>query len=193
MSLTEKYSDCVKPVMLTGDTTYQSPRMDSATHNLIFIDAGHHEIHDGSSFTSTYTDDKSIGTIMDILIVTPNTTKWAHLIWTIEGESELDISLYRGATASNNGTPLIVSNRNDNSANTPTTVCYHTPTVDSGSEGTLYRVWHTGSGKASGGGTRSDTERILQQNTKYLFRITATAAGWIAIKLDWYEHSSKTA
>jgi hypothetical protein len=193
MSATENKNNCVAPVCLTSDTTYQSPRLDATTHSRNVIDYAHHEVHDGSSFGVCYDADKTIGQAVEILLVTPDTTKWAHMTYSVENESEMAFALYEGTTTSNNGTSITAYNRDRNSATAATTLAYHTPTITG--DGTAIFAWHSGSGRGTPGtgGDRGIIERILKQNTKYLFRMTATAAGWIAIKIDWYEHTNKVA
>jgi hypothetical protein len=176
---------------LTSDTTSQVPRIDTATHTLQTIEYEHHEIHLGSSFTCSYTADIGNGANMDIEIVTPDTTEWAHFLYELEVEAESHLTIYEASTLTE-GTALVVHNRDRNSATANTTLVYHTPTgITTGT--TKIREAHIGSGKTIGGGNRGTQEFILKRNTKYLIRITnaTTSNNYMSIKLDWYEHTNK--
>lgn len=166
-------------------------RVDSATGALNVIDYAHHEIHGGSSFTADYTVELGNGATIDILVITPNTTKWAHMEYNLLCELETELKIYEGVTTSNDGTGLTEFNRNRNSATAATTVVSHTPTVTN--TGTLIRTKHFGTGKTSGGEAREIGEFILKQNTKYLYRITnaTTSNNYISFILNWYEHTNR--
>lgn len=165
--------------------------VDRATNALNTIDYAHHEIHSGSSFTADYTVELGNGATIDILVITPNTTKWAHMEYTLLCELETEIKIYEAVTTSNDGTGLTEFNRNRNSATAATTVASHTPTVTD--TGTLIRTKHFGSGKTSGGEARDLAEIILKQNTKYLYRITnaTSSVNYITFLLHWYEHTDR--
>jgi hypothetical protein len=158
---------------------------DGVTRGIVTIDYAHHEIHDGTSFHCWYHADKSIGTDLDLGIITPNTSTWSHLIFAFENESETDIILYESANFVT-GSTITIYNSNRNSAITSGMLVSHTPTLIT--TGTTSIIgWHSGSGRGAGSQVRAEDEILLKQNTKYLFRLTATAAGWIAVKLGWYE------
>lgn len=177
----------------TGDTTYQAPRIDAATHALETIEYEHHEIHSGSSFTVSYSADIGNGANLDIAVITPDTTKYAHLTYEFDVEAESDFKIYEAATLTA-GTAIAAYNRNRNSLTAATTSVTHTPTsITTGT--TIIRDFHIGSGRTWGGGDRAQHEFILKRNTKYLIRLTNATANnnYMAIKLDWYEHTDKTA
>ena len=163
---------------------------DKNTGALVTIDYAHHEIHDGDMFKTTYNADKSMGDNLDILIVTPNTRVYPHIAWEIGNESEAQMYVYEGTTTSSNGTAVTVTNKDRNSLKTSGVLAFHTPTF--GSVGTEIFNWHSGSGKGGGSGNREETEAILKQNTKYLYRVNAVAAGWVAVRLTWYDHKNRT-
>lgn len=167
------------------------PRLDKATTTLQTIEYEHHEIHGGSSFITSYAVDLGNGATADLLITTPNTTKWAHVVFTIEHELEAHVYLYENPTVSDAGTGITTYNRDRNSATAATTTVKHTPTVDP--VGTLIWEDHSGSGRTTGGGSHSNGEFVLKQNEDYLLRITnaiANAANYIAVHIDWYEHTN---
>ena len=151
------------------------------------IDTAHHRVHEGKSFTVSHKADVANGANFDFLIVTPNTTKRAHMTVELDVEAETDMLLYEAVTATA-GTALTAYNRDRNSASTATVSVTHTPTgITEGT--TIIRTHHLGSGKSYGGGERQTHEFILKQNTKYLFRLTnATGSNnYMSVKFDWYE------
>jgi len=179
----------------TGASTFQIPVMDANTHVLLGIDVAHSKIHSGDSFYRKDWLDLTNGQVYDILCVTPDTARYAHIVVEFASELESNIKVYEGATASNNGTAITVFNRNRNSATNSTTLLYHTPTVAGGAEGMNIANYKIGSSRAVGGNEGSRLEIILKRNTKYLIRITndTANANWFAFLADWYEHTNLTA
>jgi hypothetical protein len=166
-------------------------RGDDKTGAFITIDYAHHEAHEGDAFTASHTEDLGNGVVRDILIVTPNTAKWAHLTWFVEGELETHIGLYEAPTATAAANPIVAYNRDRNSAVTSGLVITHTPTsITIGT--TLIREAHFGTGKNAGGSRAESEEFILKQNTKYILRVTNSTSSnnYVAIRLDWYEHQN---
>lgn len=174
----------------SSDNTAHPLRLDKMTNTLIQIDYGHHEIHDGSSFSADYMADAAKDANVDLLVVTPNSSVYAHFEYEIDTEGEIDFGLYEGANPSNNGTPIQTQNRNRNLSTPSTTLVYHTPAIAAGSEGTRIRFRHSGSKKLIGGSDRAVHEIILKRNTKYLLRVRNDSGmeNYIAVRTDWYEH-----
>jgi len=166
--------------------------IDSSTNSLQTITYEHHEIHSGSAYTLSYLADLANGGVADILIVTPDTTKYAHFVYDVTVESEANVKFYENVTATA-GTAIPIYNRRRISGNTPAVTVTHTPTgITTGT--TIIRERQIGTGKSSGGQDRGSHEFILLPNTKYLFRVTntVTTANQISIQMDWYEHTDKT-
>ena len=173
-------------VVSTNDTNLGSAIDDGAFVTITFP---HYETHEGDHFfTGAYTT-LANGEVYDILYVTPNSTKYSHMIFEIETESESMFEYYEGATTSDDGTPLVMFNRNRNSNNTPTLTFTHSPAVVSTGDLIGRRIF--GSGKKIGGGIRDSNEIILKANTKYLFRVTNNVgtSNWYDWQFDWYEHT----
>jgi len=105
----------------TGDSTYQSPRIDSVTHALQTIEYEHHEIHSGSSFTCDFVQDVGSGATLSTIVITPNTTKWLHLVYEIEVQDESEFTIYEGAITGT-GTTITIYNRDRNNASTSSTI-----------------------------------------------------------------------
>ena len=164
---------------------------DVITGSITSLENTHHEIHEGNMFTVLNVTDLGNGAVLDILIVTPDTEKWAHMVWEIEHELEALIQFYQSTTYSDIGTPLPSLNRNGNSSNISTTLAYHTPTITN--VGILIGTIQQGSDKKAGGSDREIYEFILQQNCVYLLRITNLTASdnLIFTRLSWYEHANE--
>jgi len=176
------------------DTEKVKPlRIDGSTHSIQVIDNAHHEIHEGVRFfhQESYSLVKS-GTV-DHLIVTPDTTKWAHMVIGINNTlASIEVILYEDTVASANGTADTVFNRNRNSATVNTTLLFTAPTITTVGVKLTENV--LGTGKNNPGGEVRDSEEImLKQNTKYLLRISepGIANTQVNLTFDWYEHTSK--
>ncbi len=164
--------------------------IDEISRAIVSIDFEHHKIHEGNHFTILDIDDLGNAEVHDMLVVTPDTTEWAHMVWEIEHELETLIQFYMGTTYSDIGIIESSFNRNGNSINTATTLVYHDATITG--VGTLVGAIQQGAGKKAGGSDRQSNEFILKQNTVYLIRITNLSANnnLVFIKLNWYEHVS---
>jgi len=179
--------------------SYFSPKKDDNTGATIGIDYVHHEIHDGSCYM--YHDViASLGdtVVQDYWIVTPNTTKWAHLGHMIESTGPITVEVYEGADRTNAKTQQTVFNRDRNNLTAATTKVYKNNATGTGSGGTTdgtKLVWWKGgiaNNKTTNGtfvGTAN--EKILKANTNYIYRITShMASNLISLSFDWYEHTN---
>ena len=181
----------------TGDATYQVPRLDPSTHSIQVIDYAHHEIHGGSHFSYTNAIEFSNGQVVSFVVVTPDTLKYAHFGFTVEGKGEFSVDTYESASPASNGSlvsnPAVI-NDNRNISDVHTTLIYSSPTLGAGSKGTLIKKSHVGVGKSSGGEAGTTHEIILKRNTKYWFDLTnqTTSANWISWIVAWYEHTDKS-
>jgi len=190
-----------------GDLSTTELRADSTTHALYTIDYAHHEIHSGSSFYVMYSV-ASLGAMttpddmITIDFTTPDTTKWAHLVFSANGASGWRVRLIEAPTsgaASPTGT-LAILNHNRNSTKTSTItngttaglVNYDSTLAVGGV--TLWDQYIEGAAGPRAGGTSSGdrNERILKQNTKYQLSLYGTDASTATLKMDWYEHTNRT-
>jgi len=166
-------------------------KTDKMTAAVMMIDYAHHEIHAGSHFI--YTDSVELGEAsQDYLITTPDTAKWAHMLFVLDASAIGQFRLYEGADR--DGTTLqTVGNSNRNSSVTAG-VTIHKGTSGGTTDGTLINQYKGGSAtnQSKGeSGSRNDEEIILKQNTKYILRVTAFAASTLCnVKLEWYEHTN---
>lgn len=180
----------------TSDNTYQVPRVDFATHALEMIDFAHHEIHDGHHFMYSDCVELDDDATQVYLITTPNTTKWSHLSFDIRGSAITAMDVYEG-TDRNGTTSQTILNNNRNSAITSVNTLHKG--VSGGTTDGL-KIWchkggsATGASSSTGISSSQDSEIILKQGTKYLIRITSeTVDNLINLKLNWYEHTNRTA
>ena len=174
-------------------------RMDSATNTMQTISFEHHEVHEGDHFTYTQGDsDFDIADAVELLIITPDTTKWAHMVINVAAALDTTVQLYENTAAAGH-TVLAAqlaynNNRNNATANT-TTINTHN---DDGADGTLIfsSVFGIATGVGisivtGGGATRGEQEWVLKQNSKYVLKVTSgTDNSVMSIKLSWYEHTN---
>jgi hypothetical protein len=166
-------------------------RIDGMTFAMQGIDYAHHEIHNSSHFF--YANPTTLGSAAtkDYLIVTPNSTTWAHMLWKIDASAIAGFIVIENTDLT--GTAAASTfNSNRNSAGTATTVIYADATGTLG--GT--RIWSYTSGASTNqsssiAASRSDNELILKANTKYGIHVTSYAADNLTNFIaEWYEHVS---
>ena len=179
----------------SSDSTAQPIRLDKATNTIQTIDYAHHEIHAGSHFVIVDSVTLAINNTRDIRITTPDTTKWAHLTFSLSASSETEVYLYEGVTIVTAGSAITPYNSDRNSATASTlTADYidNTSVANANSDTTVSGyIDHViiGAGRNAGFSMREE-EVILDQNKIYSFRFIANAAGYINYKLMWYEHTN---
>lgn len=174
-------------------------RMDAATHSIQTISYPHHEIHAGSSYVCRDVIDLSVGDFWDIQITTPAGTKWAHMTFEFDVESETEFWVYMNVTINVAGDALTCGNRNLNVDN-PTTLVIkgieNTSEANANADtavagATLLAHGIIGSGRQEGGMSASRQEVILKASEDFTVRFKANSAGYVNYHLDWYEHTSK--
>ena len=169
-------------------------KKDTTTGATATIDYAHKEIHSGSHFFySDYDSDVDTASPKYYRITTPNTTKWAHMIFTFYSEGVGTWQLFENPTVNAAGTTATVFNNNRNSATAATVVIAYDAT--STSDGTLLKTWRTGSGTNApsrvGTESRNDTEIILDQDQDYFLKFTPDADNAkTKVELEWYEHTN---
>jgi hypothetical protein len=178
---------------LISDSVARGIRIDASTHSLTTIDYAHKEIHSGSTFTTTrFVAGLGNGATSMILLKTPDTTKYAHLLYEFNSTVDGSFTITAEVTTVADGTLLNILNRDRNSATTATCVATHTPNTPSG--GTIIRQRYIGVGgvNRTGGTDRNTDEIILRRNTKYLFTFTnGAASNNVSLILNWYEHTDR--
>lgn len=174
----------------TNNTNLEEVIFDGAVVGIAFP---HYEIHEGDSFT--YGDTHIIAKntqAPDHLIVTPNSTKFAHFTLAIGSTGgQIMLEVFENATCSDNGDLEPLFNRNRNSNKTPTTILYEDPTCSSTGTTIFHATYGVDEKKSAGGEGRGTQEWILKANTKYLVRVTEedVANTVVNLEFDWYEHT----
>ena len=170
-------------------------KFDASTLAVNTIEYEHHEIHAGSHFILTGFATLANDASLDFRFTTPNTTKWAHLLFKVSGPSQTELLIYEGGNVTV-GTPVTPINSNRNSTKTSVMTLASGPTVTT--TGTL--IYSQSAGLAgttparapSEGFVTRGSELILKQNTTYLFRITSRQAdNIVSYDGEWYEHTDK--
>ena len=177
---------------VVGRTALFPNKIDQTTSGKAQLEYEHKQVHSGDSWvvTANFTSTEELNSL-DYFIITPNTTRWPHLIWDVAGQATTLVRLYEGATGTYN---LVTAyNRNRNSARVNTTLIGASTGITT--TGTLIWYWYSGTsgpGPArSPGATRETGEIVLKQNTIYLFSCTATGIGnTISADLTWYEQTN---
>jgi hypothetical protein len=164
-------------------------RIDPSTRVFNSIELEHGYVHDGIDFSSTDTATVDSGSTRVYKITTPDTTKWAHLVWEIDGTAITQIDVYEGG-ARNNGTGLTIYNRDRNSVTANTTTVVHTP--DAGANGTIIYTEKfglaTGNNARQAGYSRPSAEVVLKRNTQYIIVVSSSTNGnIISSRFRWYE------
>ena len=163
---------------------------DPKTNALRAINEEHGSIHEGDHFFfSNFEDENTSGTI-ELVITTPDTTKWGHFLFRVASTEKIEVKLYEGATTVAGGAAVTPINNNRNSINTSGMSVVKDPT-SIGGDGTQIDAWSTGSTGpfAQLGHAERNEEIILKQNEKYLLRITSkTDNNTISYAAHWYEH-----
>ncbi len=171
---------------------------DLSTKALLVAQYPHYQIHDGSHFYIHGYQDLSINQVLDFTIQTPNTTKQAHLTFSIGTESETLWQFYETVVATNplSGAVTLLNNNRNSTKTSILTVKFEIQTNLAAANndtnvtgGTLLASGISGAGR-DGGEEERDHEILLKQNTLYCFRFTATTAGYVNYDAQWYEQTS---
>jgi len=180
---------------IEGTVLLNDTNLDTRTDALNITDYGHHEIHAGSAYFAVRSELGDTSDDVEVRIATPDTTKWAHMVITIDCALACTAELWNPTTMTHVvGNVITPMNRDHNSSNTSGLTVCHTP---GGSQaGTANLLQYIGAATTNGrivngGGTGNRTEFILDQNSSYLIRVTSRAdSNAMSIILDWYEHTN---
>ena len=169
-------------------------RLDEATNTLQTMSYEHHEIHSGDHyFIGGYTELQDTDTAT-FFVITPNSTKWAHMLFSLEADALITYGMYETATYAGGGSTLSLINNDRNSDNTSGLTILSAGTASVA--GTLIDSFQTGAATVAskpltgGRGTRNN-EMILKQNTTYRAVITSGADdNTLSYYASWYEHTN---
>ena len=169
--------------------------IDASTESLSVVDYEHHEIHGGSHFYVCGFLSGDDGDTNSFAMTTPNSTKEAHLTFTVGGTSQTEFYMYEAATYSN-GTPVVALNNNRNSSKTSDVTVVSAPDITTaGSLIYSSSAGYAGTTPAAAsavGVVARDREIVLKTNTVYLINLVSRDDGnVISYCSEWYEHTPK--
>ena len=195
LNVTPFHADGTEGALISG-VKYEPGKsgIDQSTEALMYITYEHHEVHSGNHYGVRINKDVANGGTYNIAFTTPNTTKWAHMVFAVNVELEAGITLYENITSFTGGTPITPTNSNRNSVNTSGIIDMEYDSVPTLGSPTTICNMVLGSGRASGGAARGSEEFVLKQNTTYYLEISNQATGAtneVNIFLNWYEHTDK--
>ena len=175
---------------------YRETRLDAWTNAITVMEYAHHEVHGDDAFFVNKAVSLGNGDVLTTGIVTPDTTKWAHLIVHAKGTANATFSIKEGGTLSG-GVAYTLQNQNRNAQ--ADAVSGMTATTGSTGANLITMAGGTviySEGIASGSPidwSRIDGEEmILKQNTEYLFSVTnGVNANIASLTLRWYEHTNR--
>jgi hypothetical protein len=163
---------------------------DASTLTMQTIEYEHHEIHSGSHYFLTGYNTLDNTNVHDYTIKTPDTGKWAHLLFEIETSDATTINVYEGASAVSGASLSLFTpiNNNRNSANTSDLTIWSLPSIAGVGSQIISHKWPN----KTQGSLNRDHELVLKQNETYLWRFTSGAnANIINFDVTWYEHTDK--
>ncbi len=178
--------------------------IEEKTHALVFLNHGHHEVHEGVAFCTHVIDsDMDKSDEINICFITPNTTKYLHALFLPVSSIFAEFKFCEGATVTAaTGTDILARNRNRNEADESVIISTKdgssykfTKNATVTDDGTIIHHSMLGSTKQGAGseGTRDSGEYILKANTTYAFRIVGNGVsgdnGVASLKITWYEHT----
>lgn len=162
--------------------------------HLPVIDVDHHRIHEGHRFTTVDIDDVGVGAAAPKywLFRAPN-LPLIHFIYSVHATYSGTVELFRGPTVTDDGTPLLVDNNNQNNSRMATMLAFSNPTVTD--DGTLIGGMVIGSDGAAtnnkgaiGGERDRKNERILKKNTDYVIKFTPILNDTrVSVRVEHYE------
>ena len=165
--------------------------IDRVTTASVGIGYTHYKIHGGFAYTASKSFTHGAGASPNILVVTPNTTKWAHLLFSVVSDDVLTVTLYEAGDYTG-GNAITAINRNRNSTNTTGLTLTDTATDAGSGKGTAIWTFKAGANKTVTNTTGADRhEFILDQNAQYLLEAVGANGDLITVLLDWYEHTNR--
>jgi len=183
-----EYKLCCKTVFVYGSRGAQLQQ--DVSRYLITIDTVHSKIHQGVTFSIGDIDiGINIITPKRYLIITPNTSARAHIVFTVETEPGAKFEFFEDTTVTANGTALSPINYKRDSSTTSVLQVFKDPTVTV--DANRIFLWQSGTTTAGGkvgGMIKHEDEFILKQNAKYQVKITPLSNNTtVFIHIDWYE------
>lgn len=177
-------------------TNYQPAGLDEMTRAIQYIDFAHSTVHQGDHFIYTDAVTLNNGSAQDYLLTVANTTKWPHMVFSLDGSAITQFELYEGTDKTGVAAQTLGSS-NRNSTTMPG-LTIHKGTAGGTTDGNRIHFYKGGTATNQ---SRSDStagnheeEIILEQNTKYILRVTSGTDGNLTnVMLSWYELTAQDA
>lgn len=172
------------------DSTVKNLRIDSSTEGLLIVDYAHHEIHDGTRFTTCVSTSSLSGGDIGFRFTTPNSSKWMHLIIAVASQDDGVYTFREGGTPTGGGTATVY-NRNRNSATTSSSTNFFSGEVATGGSPVIICQKQWGKKEKGGGEDRGLHEWVLKSNTNYSLILSGSGNTPAWMEIDWYEHTNR--
>ena len=176
------------------------PNFDKMTFDHVGISQEHHEVHEGDHyFTRNWDTIATSGVPTYFSITTPNSSSYAHLIFSVTADNLIEMEEWEGATIYS-GVSLNLFNSNRNSANTCGCIVKQNVIISGATptSGTLLARSRFGvaglnpTKQGIVGNENRSYELILKSGTTYLWQFKP-GADTVILNWDahWYEHINK--
>lgn len=167
--------------------------IDPTTGALVVMSHIEHHAHQGESFKMD--DVQAVDTTTQKwMITTPNTNKYAHMLFDVLCTGELLVVVTEGADRVGT-TPLTPINRNRVGTPAAATVAVHRDVSGGSTDGavTIKNIRHGATNQPTNELAELDSqnEYTLKPNTKYIVTATTYAAVVVSLHLNWLEHVNR--
>lgn len=159
----------------------------------VVIEFDHHEVHHGHSFKLD--DVQTVNGTQKWMVTTPNSKKYAHMIFDALCTGEMSMVVTEGADRDGDAvlTPI---NRNRIGTPAAADVIIHRGIKANGTTDgaiTIKNVYVgiTDEPSSETSESRGRNEYVLKPDTKYIVAITTIAEAKVSLHLDWYEHEDR--
>ena len=156
----------------------------------VTIDWPHYEVHHGHMFKLDDVVACESATVK-WLITTPDSTKYAHMVFDVVATGEVTVLITEGANRTT-GDVLTLLNRNRVGSPITAALVVQRGATGGDTDGATtirsIRTGDTGPNLNIIGTSRGQNEYVLKPNTKYVVSATTYAAVFVSLHLDWYEH-----
>lgn len=186
------------PIQITDGERIAS--LDHSTNSLQVMDYPHHEIHNGTNYRASWTQNVGSGNSISLSITTPASGPQCHILFSVASGKSCNIAIYEDTEiTANTGNTVTPRNSNRNYPDNSQSSVVANATVNTTGRVQLVDafVGQPGGGildPAVGGEIEGRIEWVLGMNKSYTVIVTETAAEaqMMSISFDWYEHTPKT-
>ena len=187
----------IKDINIRGwDGSGNAPiNIDKSTRAQTTIGYEHHEIHAGSHFFIENFGTFASGSAIIIAARTSATTKFPHVLFSVQANGPFELRLYGSGSAFTGGTTITAINNNQSINNPSVTHLVANPTIETLGQtifATKLGASGLGASTLAGGRNARDDEIVLAPNSSYIWHIFSHDANVVInYKGNWYEHTDK--